>query len=175
MMIYPSFSVLPLKNIPNSKTKVEWIWVLSPTPLLDSLQINPYFAANTCYQSLAFCLVSTQALAQLHKHTCLLRILSVLACTRLYCHNLPTISIHLFFSWFHFLLPCTKLGITQGSILNSCFWQSRSFPITSQSFKHTSNGQIYNSGPDTSSMSALPVGHLHRKILLNLKLHVFKA
>lgn len=112
------FFVLPLKNIPNSNTKVEWVWVLSPTPLLNSLQIN-HFAANTCYQSLAFCLVGTQALAQLHNHTCLLRSLSVLACTRLYCHKLPTISIHLFFFFFfHFLLPCTKLGIIQGSIFN---------------------------------------------------------
>lgn len=98
------FFVLPLKNIPNSNTKVEWVWVLSPTPLLNSLQIN-HFAANTCYQSLAFCLVGTQALAQLHNHTCLLRSLLVLACTRLYCHKLPTISIHLFFFFLLSLSP----------------------------------------------------------------------
>lgn len=117
-MIYPSFSVLPLKIIPNSKTKLEWIWVLSPTPLLDSLQINPYFAANTCYQSLAFCLVGTQALAQLYNHTCLLRIRSVLACTRLYSHSLPTISIHLFFLGFtfSFLVPNWVQTKAQSSI-----------------------------------------------------------
>ena len=50
------------KNTPNSKTKLEWIWDFSPTPLLGSLQINPCLAANTHCQGLAFCAESKKPL-----------------------------------------------------------------------------------------------------------------
>ena len=33
---------------------MEWIWNLSPTPLLGALQINPYFTTNTHCQTFGF-------------------------------------------------------------------------------------------------------------------------
>ena len=47
---------------------MEWIWDWSSTPLLGTLQINPYFAANIRCQSLVFCTVGL-ALEQLHQKT----------------------------------------------------------------------------------------------------------
>ena len=41
---------LPFKIAPISKTKLEWIWDLSPAPLLGTLQINPHFDSYTCCQ-----------------------------------------------------------------------------------------------------------------------------
>ena len=41
---------LLFKIAPISKTKLKWIWDLSPTPLLGTLQINPHFDLYTCCQ-----------------------------------------------------------------------------------------------------------------------------